>query len=573
MLNLLESPFDSENILLHKNKIHKLLIHKQNLTGKRICILSGSTIGYIKNILELFLLKHNIKPEFLEGNYANFYEDVLFDFDKIKNFAPDFVLVHATVRNIEHFPEITDSQDEVKSKLDKEMQRFKSVWDKLNALNCVIIQNNFELPDIRSLGNADSVIPSGKTYFINRLNICFSDYAQKCSNFYLNDINYLAAEYGLTKWHNLNQWYLYKYAFDIAAIPAYCNSVASIIKSTLGKNKKAIILDLDNTLWGGIVGDDGFDGIEIGSESAKAESYIDFQKYLKELKNRGIVLAISSKNDPAIARQAFEKRDMPLKFDDFIVFKANWDDKTKNISEISNEINLTLDSFVFIDDNPAERELVKINLPDITSNNDNDISTFIRFIDKNRFFEPLRLTAEDLKRQSYYKENKARTESEASFVGYSEYLKSLELEYSFDTFNSGNLERVTQLINKTNQFNLTTKRLTLAEVSARMNGSYLNIIGSLKDKFGDNGLITVFSGKKSDKILHIDLWLMSCRVFKRDMEFKLFEYVIEQCKKYGISVITGEYIPTPKNAIVADLYPSLGFESMGNNKWEKKITG
>jgi FkbH-like protein len=410
------------------------------------------------------------------------------------------------------------------------------------------------------LGNIDSSSPLGKSHFINSINAQLIDYALAHKNVLIHDLNYLAADYGLARWHSLEHWYLYKYAFSLSAIPAYCHSVAAIIKSALGKNKKAIVVDLDNTLWGGVVGDDGVSALEIGTNSAKAEAYAAFQEYLKALKNRGVVLAVSSKNDYAIAKQAFEERNMPLKFDDFAVFKASWADKATQIAEIAHELNLTTDSFVFIDDNPAERALIQMNMPEVVTNNSDDVTQFISFIDKNMFFEPISLTREDFARQDYYKNKLLHEKSAENFVDYAEYLRSLGLVYSFEPFSEGNIERVTQLINKTNQFNITGLRLTMADVAARMNGHYLNVAGGLTDKFGDNGIITVFSGLIEQHKLTIDLWLMSCRVFKRDVEIKLFEHVLNCCKNRNITEIVGTYQPTAKNAIVATLYDDLGFK-------------
>lgn len=566
MTEILNYPLDGSKILGKKNKLKKELSKSKIKVTKKIAILSGATIGYIKDILDVFLLNYGIKCEFFEGSYGQFYEDALFN-KELMDFKPDYIYIHTTNKNIINMVSYNDSTEEIEMKLKTECDKFKNIWDKLLLNNTVIIQNNFEMPQNRVLGNLDVYNKRGSIYFINKLNMFMYNYAQNNSNLIINDINYLSAYYGLDKWHNKQQWYAYKHAFDLNAIPLVCHSIANIIKSTLGFSKKVIVTDLDNTMWGGIIGDDGVENLEISIETPNGMAHVEYQSYLKQLSEIGILICICSKNDYNIAKSAFNEIDMPLKFENFVIFKANWNNKASNIIEIANELNLSTDSFIFIDDNPAERDIVKNNIDGIHVVDTSNVEEFIDFIDKSGYFETVNITEEDLKRNKFYKNNIKRLEKTNDFISYDDYLDSLEMIYTFDEFSKKNISRVTQLINKTNQFNLTTKRMTESEVRNVIDDRHINITVSLRDKYGDNGLISVLSSTIYENALNIDIWLMSCRVFNRKVEYKLFDYLLGKCKANNISKIHGKYIPTKKNAFVKDFYKSLGFIEIDSYIW------
>ena len=345
------------------------------------------------------------------------------------------------------------------------------------------------------------------------------------------------------------------------SIPELAFNISKIIISIIGKSKKCLVLDLDNTCWGGVIGDDGLDGIHIGTETAIAESYIVFQKYVKELKDRGITLAICSKNDFENAKEGFSHTESILKFDDFTAFKADWGPKHKNILDIANEINIGIDSLVFIDDNPVERDIVfsqipSVSVPDVGS----DVVDFIRHIDRNGYFEPISLSDDDINRSQYYEDNKKRANEQATFQSYDEFLVSLDMTAEIKSFSSIYLGRITQLINKTNQFNLTTKRYTSGEIeSISKSDKHIKIYGKLTDKYGDNGLIAISIGSIKKSQCHIDLWLMSCRVLKRYMEFAMLDELVKKCTERGVSEIVGYYYKSAKNSMVSNLYEKFGF--------------
>jgi FkbH-like protein len=564
MTESLNFPFDVNTILRKKKSIKKKLEQKEASTKLNIALLGGSTIDELKYILELFLLKNGIKPAFYQSEYNKFYEDALFEGEKIRDFKPDIIYIHTTNVNILNYPSFKNSHEEIEDLFSKEINKFINIWESLARHNCPIIQNNFDMPINRSLGCLDSYDIHGKTLFINRLNLEFSKYARKIPNLFINDINYLAASIGLQNWFDLKLWHLAKYAVSFDAIPLLANQLAGIINAIIGKSKKCLILDLDNTCWGGVIGDDGLNGIDIGNETAIGQSFIYFQNYVRELKNRGVILAVCSKNEESVAKEGFTHPDSILDVKDFTVFKANWAPKHENILEIAQQINIGLESIIFIDDNSVEREIVSSQLSVVSVPNvGNDVINFIDHIEKNLYFEVVSLLDDDINRNKFYNQNIIREENKALFENYDDFLNSLNMKAEIKTFSALYLERITQLINKTNQFNLTTKRYSIGEIEKIFSDDkYIKIYGKLSDKFGDNGLVSVIIGHLKEGSCQIDLWIMSCRVIKREMEFAMFDELIVECQKKGINFILGNYYKTPKNNMVSDLYQKLGFEKI-----------
>jgi FkbH-like protein len=574
-LDALDYPFRVDVIHKKKKSLKATLLKGGPFLDKRIAILGGSTTDEIKDVLELFLLREGIRPQFYQSDYNRYYEDVMFPNDALERFSPDLVFVHTTQANITQTPLVADSRDVVEAKLAAEMHKFSSLWERIRTTyKCTIIQNNFEPPRYRVLGNLDFSAFQGATYFTTRLNLAFAEYAQTQQNFYINDINYLSASFGLAKWHDARFWHAYKYALSYDAIPLLAHNVARIITAVYGKSKKCLVLDLDNTVWGGIIGDDGADNIKIGKETPVAEAFTAFQQYATELKRRGIVLAVCSKNDPEIAAQGFAHVDSVLRMKDFAAFKASWDPKYLGLRQIAAEINIGLDSLVFVDDNAAERDFVRRQIPEITvPEMGSDVVDFISFIDRARYFEPAVLSTEDIQRSSFYEANLERQNAQADIADYEGFLASLNMTAEIAPFSPKSLDRITQLINKTNQFNLTTKRCTASEVEAMSRDPRMvTLYGRLKDKFGDNGLISAIAGTIKDLTLHIDVWVMSCRVIKRDMEFAMFDELVRECVARGVNHVAGYYYPTAKNAMVADLFAQLGFtlktrSENGDSEW------
>ncbi len=574
----LEYPFDNEYILKKKKSLKKQLLENDNFIEKNIAILGGSTTSDIKLILELFLLNQGIKPKFYESEYNQYYQDAMFPNSELEEFKPDIIYIHTTNRNITLYPTITNFKEEVENLLLNEYNKFSNMWDKLKSTyNCPIIQNNFELPFYRLMGNKDASDYRGKVNFITKLNLKFYEYAESNQNFYINDINYVSSSYGLEKWADEFYWHMYKYALAVPAIPSLAFNISNIIKAIFGKNKKAFVLDLDNTLWGGVVGDDGVENIKIGPEVPAGQVFSEFQTYLKEHKDLGVILNVNSKNERENAIAGLNHPDSTLKPDDFITIKANWEPKSKNIVDIANELNIGVDSLVFVDDNPAEREIVKQQVSGVAVPEIDIPEHYINILDKSGFFEVTTISKDDLKKSEMYKENAKRNEMLSSCANYDDYLKSLKMKATIKPFEPIYMARIAQLTNKSNQFNLTTHRYTQAEIEEIANDEkYIKLYGKLEDTFGDNGVVTVVLGHIDEKILHIDLWLMSCRVLKRDMEFAMMDALVKKAKEAGIEKIKGYYYPTPKNGMVKEFYSLHGFEkesedNEGNTIWNLNI--
>ncbi|MBE5837132.1 HAD-IIIC family phosphatase [Butyrivibrio sp.] len=563
----LEYPFDSSYIMKKSKSLKKALLSDgSDRIHKKIAVLGGSTTHDIIRILELFLLNYGIEPEFYESEYGQYWQDAMFP-GELNDFNPDIIYIHTSNRNITDFPTMDDSAEAVDEKLQKTYQHFETMWKKLSdTYHCPIIQNNFEAPFYRLLGNRDFFDVHGRLSFINRLNEKFAEYARKASDsaesFFINDINYLSSCYGLDQWSDPLAWHMYKYALCIPAIPTLSFNVANIIKSIYGKNKKGLVLDLDNTLWGGVVGDDGVDGIEIGQETNLGQVYAEFQNYVKMQKDIGVLLTVDSKNDEENAIAGLNHPDGSLKPDDFVAIKANWEPKSENMKAIAKELNILPESLVFVDDNPAERAIVEGQIKGAAVPEIDSPEHYIRIIDHAGFFEATSVSDDDRKRNEMYMANKKRTELEESFTDYSEYLKSLEMEAEIAPFEKMYMPRIAQLTNKSNQFNLTTKRYTQDDIEkTAADDSNITLYGRLKDKFGDNGIVSLVIGNiRSGAELHIDLWLMSCRVLKRDMEFAMMDALVKKALERGVKTIYGYYYPTAKNKMVKEFYDIQGFD-------------
>lgn len=567
----LEYPFDGEYILKKAKSLRRKLLEDGSVRlKKKIAVLGGSTTHDIIKILDLFLLNQGIEASFYESEFGQFWEDAVFGNEELNAFKPDLVFIHTGIRNIRQFPVLGESSRQVEELLENQYQYFVTAWEKITEhFSCPIIQNNFEYPFYRLLGNQDCADIHGRTSFVTRLNEKFYGYAREHDNFYINDINYQAAAFGLDAWSDPFYWHMYKYTLCLPAIPWLAHNVANIIKSIYGKNKKSLVLDLDNTLWGGIVGDDGVENLEIGPETSMGQVFAEFQGYVKSLKDLGVMLNVASKNEEENAIAGLNHPDGILRPEDFILIKANWEPKSRNILQIASQMNILPDSLVFADDNPAEREIVKQQAEGVTVPEIGKPEQYIRILDHGGYFEMTNYSEDDRKRNEMYKANIQREAQQASFADYHEYLLSLQMKGIIKPFEPMYMARIAQLTNKSNQFNLTTKRFTQAQIEqTAADENFLTLYGKLEDKFGDNGVVSVVIGRQEKNRLHMELWLMSCRVLKRDMEFAMMDTVAAHCKKRGIEEVIGYYYPTAKNAMVKDFYALLGFE-----KTEEKEDG
>jgi FkbH-like protein len=562
--NALIFPFDM-NVILTKHAVLKNELENSGCISKRIAILGESTTAQLRNNLELFLLNRGIKPTFYESDFAQGRQDVLALKQELLDFNPELIFIHSNYFNIKKWPKVADSKETVDQLANEEYQSFRIIWERIiDSIKCPIIQNNFEPPPFRTLGNLDVVHHSGRVHYIQSLNSQFAKFAQEVPNFYINDIGYQSSLLGLDKWYDFNLWYRSKYAMSFHAIATISHNVANIASSIWGTAKRCLVLDLDNTLWGGVIGEDGLAGIGLGPDTIKGEVFQDFQAYVKTLHDRGVQLAIASKNNESTAKTGFEHPHSVLKWEDFASIKANWNPKVDSIREISNEMNLRLESLVFMDDNPAEREIVLKFLPNVvTPALEKSATKYFMNIDRQGFFEATSLISEDLSRGDYYKQNLMRSNYQLNFASYLEYLLSLEMKASIEPFKTDNLTRINQLIHKTNQFNLTTLRYSSSDSETMLGADkFITASGRLIDRFGDNGIVALIVGQITGDLCEVTLNLMSCRVLNRNLEFAMLDYFFKQCKAKGIVMVRASYIESGQNQIAENLYKNAGFSEV-----------
>ncbi|MCH5201398.1 MAG: HAD-IIIC family phosphatase, partial [Oscillospiraceae bacterium] len=428
-------PFDPAALTKKQKSLKRqLLTDGTKRLEKKIAILGGSTTNGIADMLELFLLWYGIKPEFYQSEYNRYWQDAMFGAE-LRDFAPDFIFIHTTNRNITAYPEMSMNSEQVNDLLQTQLEHFTAMWDKLRKdIPCPIIQNNMELPYWRLLGNKDFSDIHGRVSFVTRLNQRFADYAAAHPDFYIHDINYLSASVGLEKWSDPLYWNMYKYAVAVPCFPDFAFSLAKIFASLMGKNKKVLALDLDNTLWGGVVGDDGVENLALGQEVPMGQAYCEFQSYLKAQKQLGVLLTVCSKNDPENALAGLNHPDGVLKPDDFTLIKANWEPKSLNIEQTAAELNLLPESIVFVDDNPAERAIVQGTLPMVETPPMDGVENYIRTLDKGGYFEVTNFSEDDLRRVEMYRQNAERAKAQSAFADYGEYLDSLEMKAVIEDF-------------------------------------------------------------------------------------------------------------------------------------------
>ena len=579
-MNLLTYPFDVAMLRKKQKAIRRELLEQDVvLLEKRIAILGGSTTNMFRDFLELFLLDAGVKPIFYESEYAQYYEEAVFQNDALSEFAPDIIFVFTTSVNLKEQPNAFETKEEAEARIDREYTRYQSSWDGLAArYHAVIIQNNFEMPAYLLLGSLDAVLWGGWRNTIESLNARIAEYAMAHAGMYVHDVHYLASLLGTEQWFDLSQYSAYKLAIRYESMPFVAMHAANVVKAILGRTKKCLVLDLDNTLWGGIIGDDGMEGIQIGKETPEAEAYTAFQRYLLALKDRGALLAVCSKNEEAVAKSGFSHPDTVLQLDDFVAFQANWEPKDQNVRRIANMLNIGLDSLVFLDDNPMERAIVREHVPEVAVPEviGGDVASYIRAIERNGYFETVSISEDDRKRSEAYRANQQRVEMEAVASSYEDFLLSLDMRAEIAPFRRIYYDRIAQLTNKSNQFNLTTRRFTRADIERIAEDSrYITLYGRLQDRFGDNGLVSVVIAEKEGKDVHIRLWLMSCRVLKRGVEEAMMEELAKKVRLAGGEKLIGYYYPTAKNGMVRDFYRAHSFslvdDADGNTVWEHRL--
>lgn len=531
----------------------------------RLAVMGGSTLTQLSQLIETFLASEGIDAEIFEAEYGVFRQEILGSGSALDKFQPQLVLLATGSRDISRYPEPGMTHDDVRKLADEEIAEWRVLWETANRRwGATIIQNNFEIMPGGIFGHYALRHAAARENFLDRMNHLFSEHAP--GFVVLHDLRGLAADSGASDWFDQRFYFEAKMPCGAESLVNYAHSCVSLIRAIAGKSKKVLVLDLDNTLWGGQVGDAGPGGLRLGNGSADGEAFLAFQQYAKQLRGRGVVLAVCSKNDDDKARQPFLVcREMVLGLSDISCFVANWKNKADNLREIANRLDLGLDSFVFFDDNPMERALVRrlapaVAVPDVPE----DPTGYVAALAQYRFFETVSFTKEDQNRATFYAENASRQEMSAQATNIETFLAALNMQGKVEPINEINIERASQLINKSNQFNLTTRRYTLAELRVLVQSNQWHTMTiSLRDKLGDSGLISVLLLHVHSDVLTVDSWVMSCRVLQRSVEMFVFNQILGLAQTLGAKRIRGIFIPTPKNQMVADHYPSLGFGADG----------
>jgi len=457
--------------------------------------------------------------------------------------------------------------------------RIRQVWGALEARTPAwIVQCNFPLPVERPFGHYDLKVPHSLRAVTQALNARLAESAREYRNVLLCDVENLASIAGRRHWSDDRLWYMSKAFCNLQCLPLVAQALVQIVLPAMGRIVKCVILDLDNTLWGGVVGDDGPLGVAVGPHG-DGEPFYHFQHFLRSLKKRGILLAVCSKNNPETALAAFrENPGMVLRPEDFAVFLANWENKAGNIRRIRDTLDIGFDSMVFLDDNAFERNLVREFLPDvIVPEMPEDPADYVRAVAELNLFETTSFSAEDEARTDLYRQEAGRRELRSGFADIGEFLQSLEMTIRVARFDPDRIPRIAQLFQRSNQFNLTTRRRSEAACRSMMldEEQFLPLYAVLSDRFGDHGLVSIVVLRWREDQAEISDWLMSCRVLARGVEQFLMTRVVELAERRGFAKVTGEYIPTPKNALVRDFYSQFGFSNVGDEagrtRWQLDV--
>jgi FkbH-like protein len=541
----------------------------ENVKDVRVAMLGRSTLDMLAPSLELSLLCRGLLSELFIAPYGSFMQELLDPESATSAFKPQFAVVVLTPYDVPEWPQPFASAQEADVLAERVARHLLGACEQL-YLRCgtEVLMDNFHALPSRPLGNVGVRLPEDPNNFIQRVNVKLGDLVPP--GVHLIDTAGLAARHGITRWHDARLWYEAKQPVSLDLTTEYVQTVAAVIAGTLGGSRKCLVLDLDDTLWGGVIGDVGLAGIELGEGNPRGEAFKSFQQYLRALRERGVLLAVCSKNEPDNARLPFEQHaETVLRLADFATFRASWDPKADNIRAIAADLDLGLDALVFVDDNPAERELVRQVLPEVAVIElPDDPADYASAVEASRWLEVPRVTGDDRARASQY-QSRAEARALAETMDLSDFLGSLEMRARVEPIDDRSLARATQLINKTNQFNLTTRRLTEGAVGAlARNPGVCTRTVRLSDRFGDHGLISVLIATRHGDVVEIDDWLMSCRVLKRGVERMLLGELVAWASAHGVRELRGRFVPTGRNELVRALFDELGFERSSESENE-----
>ncbi len=544
------------------------------LPSVKVALLGDTATQFLATAIKGWGVEKGYQIDLFEAEYNQVERQFMDPTSDLYSFAPQYIVVfQSTHKWNEHYSLLSAQEQFVLA--DQRLEFVRSICASTQAK--VIYFNYAEIEDA-VFGSYANKVESSFTWQVRKMNYELMKLSSELSNLFICDIAGLQNKLGRDVMFNPMVYTTTEMILSLDAVPYVAARVMDIICAIQGKFKKCIILDLDNTLWGGVVGDDGLEGIQLGHGLGIGKAFTEFQMWVKKLKNRGIIVCVCSKNDEDKAKEPFEKHpDMVLKLDDISVFMANWETKVDNIRQIQQILNIGFDSMVFIDDNPFERNMVKENIQGITvPDMPEDPSCYLEYLYSLNLFETASYSAVDKDRTQQYQVQAKRVAFSKSFTNEADFLKSLDMVSKVEGFTKFNTPRVAQLSQRSNQFNLRTVRYTEDQITAVENAPrQKGFAFSLKDKFGDNGLIAVVIMQEQDvDTLFIDTWFMSCRILKRGMENFTLNTIVAWAREHGYSRIVGEYLPTPKNGMVAEHYTQLGFqklESADTAQWQLDV--
>ena len=538
-----------------------------------LAILGNCATQHLAKAIKGYAYEEKIALHVFDADYNQIDAQVMDNNSELYQMTPDFTLFWlCTEKLYEAFCQSTNRSDFA----NQIIMYLEGYWNRVNQqYKTTILQFNFTQIDDRIFGNYGNKTQDSFLFQIRKLNYLLMEKCTQYKNVFIIDIEYLQQIYGEDGIKENKMYYIAKIPLSTKILPEVAKQTIDVIKAMKGKMKKCVILDLDNTLWGGVIGDDGLENIQIG-ELGLGHAFSEFQMWLKELQKRGIILAVCSKNEEVVAKEPFlHHPEMVLHMEDIAMFVANWEDKASNIKRIQDTLNIGMDSIVFFDDNPFERNLVKSMIPDITVPDlPEDPSQYLEYVKLLNLFETAAYSETDKNRTKQYQEEMGRVNLQKQFSSYSEYLERLEMTAEAKPFDKFHFSRIAQLTQRSNQFNLRTIRYTEQEIEQlAKEKEHLTLYFTLKDKFGDYGLISVVVlDKQPENTLFISEWLMSCRVLKRGMEEFILDEIIRTAEENGFKKVIGEYIRTPKNNMVSELYKKMGFHEVEKDRYEVNVT-
>jgi FkbH-like protein len=540
---------------------------KKDMTGmKRIklALLGDTATQFIAQAIKGMGVEYCLAIDLFEAEFDQIERQISDPDSELYRFEPEFVLIFSSGHKL--LQAYSKTKPEGRGQFAENSLLSVKQWISTlqSRMNSKIIYCNYPEEDDCIFGQYASKVEESFIYQLRKLNFRLQELAVQTGNLYICDLSAIQNRIGHDRFWSAAIYANTEMVVSIDALPHFAYAVVQLLLAFQGRLKKCLILDLDNTLWGGVIGDDGLENIQIGSLGI-GKVFTEFQYWVKKLQQRGIILAVCSKNTEAIAKEPFEKHpDMVLKLSDIAVFMANWENKADNIRKIQKILNIGLDSMVFLDDSPFERNLVKENIPEISVPElPEDPALYLDYLSGLDLFETVSYSGEDALRTQQYQKEAERAVFQESFTNEDDFLKSLNMYSETKPFDRFSIPRVAQLSQRSNQFNLRTVRYTENDIRRiSQSDQHLTLSFTLEDKFGDNGLICAIILEKRETIraLFIDTWLMSCRVLKRGMEVYVLNAMANLAKENGFDTLIGEYIPTPKNEIVRDLYKNLGFE-------------